>query len=227
MILITLVSCKKETKENSLLEKETIIESKTPVANLKTFVVDDFPIIDEKIKNATSQSEIGKLTANDQVWFKNTNSNQVLIVELHTDYHRLNTLLFYNYNIPDEVLNSINLNNNTGIATLEEKKKHINAFALNATEIEKSFFESTKKIKLGIKKEEALSIYNQPDALVKTKNVEILEWHFYGDKYLTEYPEEIKLNNDKIVAKNSFGHKIQLFFIDDKLIAMNLFNAIP
>ncbi|NJM78539.1 MAG: hypothetical protein HC854_00900 [Flavobacterium sp.] len=223
LIIISFWSCKKEPKEKIDLEEQ--IEN--PIANLNTIVVDEFPISDEILKKYDFSSKIGKLSSQDQVWFKNTNSNQVLIIELYTDYHRINTLLFYNYNIPNEVLHKINLTSFTDIATLEEKRNHINAFALNANEIDKTFFESNNKIKLGINKELAISIYKEPDTLIKSKNVEILEWEFYGDKYLMEYPEKIKDVNNKYVAKNSFGHKIELFFIKDKLIAMHLFNEIP
>ena len=223
LIFFSFYSCKKESKQ----EINVANEIENTIANLNTFQVDDFPISDEIIKNHELNSKVGKLTAHDQVWFKNTNSNQVLIVELYSHNHRINTLLFYNYNIRNEVLDRINLTSTSNIATLEEKRNHINAFALNANEIDKTFFESNNKIKLGINKELAISIYKKPDTLIKTKNVEILEWEFYGDKYLEEYPEMIKDNNNKHVAKNSFGHKIELFFIDDKLIAMHLFNEIP
>lgn len=222
-VFVSIYSCKKDPKE----ETNVNVEIENPIENLNTFIVDDFPISDEIIKKYELNSKVGNLSAHDQVWFKNTNSNQVLIIELYTDYHKINSLLFYNYNIPNEVLNRINLTSTTGIATLEEKRNHIDAFALNANEIDKIFFQSNNKIKLGINKEFAISIYKKPDTLIKTKNVEILEWEFYGDEYLTEYPNKIKDNNNKYVAKNSFGHKIELFFIDDKLIAMHFFNEIP
>ena len=225
-VLLCFVSCKKETKEDNNLSEENQIEAINPIAHLNNFIVDDLSITDELISNVPLETDIGKLTSLDQVWFKNSNSNQVAVIVLNTDYSRASTLLFYNFSIPDAVLNRINLYNKTTLATLEEKKKHINAFALNAKEIDETFFESNKKIKLGITKESAITIYNKPDTLIKSKNLEILKWDFSGDNYLIEHPEEIESNANKIIAKNSFGHKIELFFVDDKLIAMHLLNNV-
>ena len=227
LVLLSFTSCKKESKEDSNISEENQIEAINPVAHLNSFTVDNLSITDELISNATLETDIGKLTSLDQVWFKNSNSNQVALIGLNTDYSRASTLLFYNYSIPDAVLNRINLYTKTATATLEEKKKHINAFSLNAKEIDETFFESNKKIKLGITKESAIAIYNKPDTLIKSKNLEILKWDFSGDNYLIEHPEEIESNANKIIAKNSFGHKIELFFNENKLIAVYLVNTVP
>ena len=86
LVLLSFTSCKKESKEDSNISEENQIEAINPVAHLNSFTVDNLSITDELISNATLETDIGKLTSLDQVWFKNSNSNQVPIIVLNTDY---------------------------------------------------------------------------------------------------------------------------------------------
>lgn len=224
-------SCKKENVSNLKIENEKLINEKSTNNNfdsLKTFVVDDFQISEETIRKEPIKTESNNLQAFDQVWFKNKNSNQILIYNLYTDFHKINILLFDVKNINDSILNHIHFNRKNGdLASLVEKKEALNSFIEKAKKIDASFFESNNKIKIGISKQFALSIYNKPDIQDKNNDFEILKWEYYGDEYLKEYPEEINLNNNKKVAKNSFGHRIEMIFKENKLIFMNLYNDIP
>ncbi|NHN26438.1 hypothetical protein FIA58_012185 [Flavobacterium jejuense] len=224
-------SCKKENTDAFKITNEIHkheISTTNNLDNVKTFVVDDFPVSKEVIRKEPTVLENNNLIAFDQVWFKSKNSSQILIYNLYTDFHKINILLFDVGNINDSILSYIHFNRKNGdLAPLEEKKKFLYSFIEKATELDVSFFESNKKVKLGISKEFAQSIYKEPDIQDKKDDFEILKWEYYGDEYLKEYTEEITLNNNKIIAKNSFGHRIEMIFKENKLIAMNLFNDIP
>ena len=230
-ILLLFFSGKKKpinaNKNTDKLFKNTNSTNNT-IDSIKTFEVDDFPISEAMIRKEPTTIESNNLKAFDQIWFKNKNSNQILIYNLYTDFHKINIFLFDENHINDSILSYIHLNRMNGdLASLEEKKIALNNFIEKAKELDESFFESNKKIKLGTSKKNAVSIYNQPEIQNKYSDFEILKWEYYGDEYLKEYPEEINLNNHKIIAKNSFGHRIEMIFKENKLIAMNLFNDIP
>lgn len=87
--------------------------------------------------------------------------------------------------------------------------------------IDSTYFHSDKGIELGINQRKAISIYGIPDSTASLKGVQKLVWSFYGDE------EDLNQPTEKPRAKNSFGHKITMYFKKDKLIAHRIFNDIP
>ena len=188
--------------------------------------VDDYPVTNEMFRvsktnsnNYTAQS--GNTISNDKVWFCNDTLNQILVFELYTDYYILATYHFYKNDIPMDLLKSIELlTERREIADEKQKLKDINGFLMQAKRISKTFFITKKGIELGNTKQEAIKIYGETTKKSTVELTEKLEWEFVGDS-MPNHQETLK---GKALAKNSWGHKIQMYFKDGKLIGQVLMN---
>jgi hypothetical protein len=203
------------------------------VDTLNKIITDDYPVTNNMFVGNYQQRESGEITSLDKAWFTNDTLKQTLVFELYTDYHRLNIFHFYNLDIPEELINNMELHVATGkfknifnIATIEQKQKYFRGFLDSSKSIYKSYFITTKGFKLGDYKVKALSIYGQPDSCRTSNGIEKCKWKFEGD-YIESEENHSKMQTKRPFAENSFGFEVTMFFKADKLIAMILSNDIP
>ena len=207
-------------EKNPSLDKKAFFKDSFP-----TFEVDDYPITIEMLRKLNRTDGVlkyksGKTVTYDNAWF--TDSHQTIVIQLATDYYRFITFHFLNKDIPEELIFDIGFNTEKGdFATNKQVKIDFPGFLSESDNIDSKYFHSDKGIELGINQQKAISIYGNPDSTSTLKGVQKLVWSFYGDE---EYLNE---STDKPRAKNSFGHKITMYFRKDKLIAQKIFNDIP
>lgn len=240
IILLSLIQSfgcdrKHTPNNNSYPQKDSASHANTSqVSHLDTLVkidVDGYSVTNEMFStqrvNANSgfEKESGQTLSLDQVWFSNDILKQTLIFELYTDYHRLISYQFYNSDIPLDLIEEISLaNKDREQADIAQKLKDFSGFLKQAKNIDDSYFVTEKGIKLGDTKQKVLSIYGGvTHEKILDKGVEKLEWEFVGDEV---YNSKMDLKG-KPLAKNSFGHKVTMYFQKGKLIAQILFNEIP
>ena len=206
--------------ENSTLNKKAFFKDSFP-----TFEVDDYPITIEMLRKLNRTDGIlkyksGKTVTYDNAWF--TDSRQTIVIQLATDYYRFITYHFLNKDIPADLIYDIGFNSENGdLATNKQVNIDFPGFLAESEIIDPKYFLSDKGIGLGINQQKAISIYGIPDSTSSLKGIQKLVWSFYGDEeYLNESTEKPR-------AKDSFGHKITMYFRKDKLIAQRIFNDIP
>ncbi len=244
IMLICLCSCELD-KDNTIKsddfpqksKTDPIVDSNTPVIkssptkktffkdSFPTFEVDDYPITMDMLRKLDRTNGILKVTSGktvtyDKVWF--TDSHQTIVIELATDYHRFFTYHFLNEDVTDELMYDIEFHTvNGNLAADAQVKIDFSGFLDQSYKIDSKYFQSNKGIKLGINQQKAISTYGKPVSTSALKGIQKLEWSFYGDEeYLNESTEKPR-------AKDSFGHKIIMYFRKDKLIAQRIFNDIP
>ena len=187
------------------------------------FVTDDFPLTNDILKEHGIKEKKG-IRSYDKAWLINMELNQVLVVELATDYHRFFTFLFTKDYVPKDLIKHIELNTENGdIASEQQKEDVLNDFILSSKKINSSFFKTKKGFAIGDKKEKALKVYGDPDKIVIEDHIEKYEWKFAGDQFL----DDKTASKNKRTAKNSFGHTVIMYFKDSNLIGLILFNDIP
>jgi hypothetical protein len=203
--------------------------SSTVIDTIKRFTVDDYPVTNRMLEDTTSNNssyvkQSGVIRSLDKVWFKDSALNQTLVFEMYTDKHRLAVFHFYNNDIPNGIIDRMELHNADGeLATLEQKKKNIKVIVKAAAEIDSEYFTSHKSFRLSDDKEKVLRIYGTPDNRSDDGNLEILEWAFVGD-ILYDGKTDLK---GKPLAKDNYGHQATMFFKKNRLIAIILRNDIP
>jgi len=216
--------------ESSVTKNENVL-SDTQVSvsdTIKKFSVDDYPITNKMFTDKSNNSSYRKLSGNtfsvDKIWFSNDTIKQTLVFELYSDYHRLVTYHFLNNDTPIDLINKIELHTNDGkLASDKQKLKDFSGFLKQATKINSSYFVTNKGLKLGDIKQKAVDIYGSPNKKSITDEIEKLEWLFLGDEF---YDGKTNLKG-KPLAENSFGHQIEMYFRNGKLIGQILFNDIP
>ena len=203
-----------------------------PKTQGKIFRVDDYPVTDSMLrcKDNYSACELryGGVVSLDKIWFGNRMLNQTLVVELATDQFRMNIYNFYNNDIPTELINSVELNVENGdTASRKQKIKSFKGFVDMSKQIDKRYFVTRKKLRLGDSIEKVSKIYGKPDKITISGNSEILEWDFQGDLYGNEVYREKTNRKGKPSAEESFGHQLILFSRKGKIIALMFHNDIP
>lgn len=236
LCFIGLFSCSnpdKSAKHQSDTSAHTIKQVQTDTVHnantFRKFTVDDYPVTDQMLDDKTSNNssydkQSGDIHSYDKAWFTNDSLNQTLVFEMYTDKHRLVTFHFYNNDIPDALIDQIELHINGDVATLAQKKKNFKGFINSATKIDKKYFTTYKGFKLGVSKDKALKVYGKPDSVSTKSGIEKLYWDFLGDVELNDssfHPTA------KPLAENSFGHQTIMFFRNDKLIGVIFHNDIP
>ena len=216
----------------SILSDSLITKYQRLVSNsdtLKSFVVDDFPVTNKMLSdntsnNSSNKKQSGKTYSYGKAWFGNDSINQTILFDLYTDYHRMTTFLFYNNDIPIDLINRMELHIDNGeIAPLKQKVQDLGGFLKQSTKINSTFFTSYKGFKLGVTKQLAIGIYGEPDTKSMSDGIEKYEWDFTGDLF---YDGKTDLKG-KTLAKDSFGNNVIMYFRNGKLIGQILFNDIP
>lgn len=204
----------------SVSNDSTISFERLPIQKI---AIDDFRVTNEMSKANSANRKEGSLYSYSKAWFRDS-SNQVLIFELYTDYHRLKTILFSHW-MTEELINEVELNTANGdLATYQQKFQYFHFFIAKAKAIPQDYFTSNKEFKLGDNnKELAIKTYGKPDSVAAEKNYEIYFWTLNGDIA----PTQANVKSNKPLAENSFGHKITMYYKDEKLIGLILYNSIP
>ena len=196
---------------------------------IKRFVVDDYPITntllaDKTSNNSSYKKQSGKTYSYDKAWFSNDTLKQTLVYELYTDYHRIVTYHFYNNDIPNDLINRMELHNDGGeLASEKQKLNDFSGFLKQTTKINSTYFITDKGFRLGDIKQKVIDNYGKPDKSSTSNGIERLEWDFIGDEFY-DWKTDLK---GKPLAKDSFGHQIVMYFKNNKLIGQILHNDIP
>ncbi len=231
IILFVISSCNKN-ENKSTREIELIKDSNKPkieITTFNTFSVDDFPVDNEMISHQNDpdvhlEKTSGETYSFDKAWFGNTELKQNLVLEMYTDNHRLVIFHFYTDDIPPDLLHRMELHTKSGeVASLKQKVEDIDGLLQQSEEIDAKYFTSNKGIKLGMTKQKILKIYGKPNQLIMQNGIEKVDWHFEGDLLNNQR----KSSNNKLVAKDSYGHQVIMYFKNEKLIAQILYNEIP
>jgi len=233
-IILGLFSCSSNNTKDNIKNKtvafnsaaiDTFLYGVGTSSIYKKFEVDDYPVTYEMFKNEnTDYITYGKTESIDKAWFKNEKLNQILIFELYTDGHRLETYHFYNHEIPSDIIERIELHTFDGnFASTEQKLIDLKGFVKASENIDSKYFTSLKGLKLGDSMSKSLAIYGLPDKKSVNNGVEILEWNFIGD-FFYDGKEDLK---GKPLAKNNYGHQVYLYYKNGKLIGQILHNDIP
>jgi hypothetical protein len=216
-----------EGTRNGLLGIMTQLEindSKLRSDSLVILAVDNYPIDDSLFKGNYGMIESGEIHSIDKAWFTNDELQQTLIIELYTDYHRSMIYCFDSKNIPSALLRRMYLyQSGNKIATYELKEKHLKGLVSQAIKLERSRFVSNEGISIGMFKANAKARYGSPDKRAIEEGLEVLEWEYVGDTF---YDPSVSPQKN-VIAKDSYGHTVTMFFKADKLVGYILNNHIP
>jgi hypothetical protein len=227
--IIALLGCRNNKSENVPGTDSATVNETKPVADTsKSFVVDDYPVPDdffvEKSGESAHRKKIDDIYSLEKVWLGNDTLSQTLVFDLATDYHRMIIFHFYSEDIPQKLIERLELHNEEGYpVSFDQKKPGFGKFVKDATKINSYYFTTVKGFKLGDDKQKVLEVYGKSDTVIQSENIEVLDWSFNGDQ-MEEINEELK---GKPLAKDSYGHQVTMFFRNDKLVAIIFFNDIP
>lgn len=120
---------------------------------IQKFTVDDYPVTDKMFKGVDHSREGGEISSGEGAWFSNDTLKQTLVFILYTDYHRLVIYHFLNSDIPNGVINRMDLQSADGqLATFKQKQKYFKGFLTQTKKIEQSYSEQTKGLSLVTRK---------------------------------------------------------------------------
>ena len=203
----------KPTETQIKLQSNSIISTDTAIT------IDDYPITEKMLEKKKYIN--GNVISEEYVWFTNDTLKQSLLFELYTDYHRLSITHFLNDQIPSALYKK--LLPASQIDCDKDNKNCIGFKLRSADRISKKYFTSNKGVQLNKTKQEVINIYGPADTVLKFKDCEMYFWDFVGDLFIPDSNSKKK----KAYAKDSFGYQVMMFFKNDVLIAMTLYNDIP
>ncbi len=207
-LILSFISC--TTKQDTNQQQRPTTTTKPDKPKIPILGVDDYPLSNKRFRGA-AQPETPVFEM-DGVFF--CNENQVIAYHLYTDYFRLGIFHFYNDAVPTELLKALKLRNPLSEGQTVVPKMN---------ELHKDYFISKKGFKLGDSKEKVLDIYGPPDNQATTNKTEHLQWVFVGDQ-VYKPSQDLK---GKPLAYNSYGHQVNMYFKDNKLVGHYLMNEIP
>jgi hypothetical protein len=240
-LAIVIISCKpnknntipqitKDSSKNNNKLKQIDSQENTNFLSdtLKRFEVDGYPITNEMLEcdNKIGIREIKNknIISLDKVWFTNDSLNQTIVFEMYTDGFRVAIFHFNNNDIPDALIKKIELHKTYGdLASSTQKLENFKGFIPLAKKIKSTYFKSNKGVELGDSKEKVLNLYGKPNTILSSNGLDEYSWEFIGDLL---YDGKSNLNG-KPLAKDNFGHKATMYFKENKLVALSLYNDIP
>lgn len=239
ILLVVLAACNETASKKATEVNSTTIAPADSTAkddesvyripdSIKRFVVDDYPVPDSLLYlNAGDDRRIkvGEIFSVDKAWLRNDSLDQTLVFEMYTDGFRNIIFHFLNNDIPDQLIDRVELHVESGdTATFKQQKTAFKGFIKKAAAISNGrYFITNKGIKLGDDMQKALDTYGRPHQLTRAGDIEILDWEYIGDQI---YNGEQDLRG-RPLAKDSYGHQVRMFFRNKKLIAYILHNDIP
>ena len=194
----------------------------------KFITTDQFPISDNMLGTDANQDgraiKKGTVVSLDNVWFGNRVLKQTLIVQLYTDNFRNAFYLLKNNDVPPTLLSNLGLVNEDGDpAPAQDKKKYVADFIKAARETSVHYFKTKKGFKLGDSVNKALNIYGSPAHRSVSNGLAVYEWDFEGDDEGTNTPHQ----KNTIIARDSYGYHVKMYFRKSILIGLILYNDIP
>jgi hypothetical protein len=195
-----------------------------------SFTPDYYPISNDMLKNESKIKYINNILTIDQAWFRNDSLNEILVIDLYTDYMRLRNVHFKKEYLIKEVSKIIKLNIATGkyrnifeYAGDSLNIKYLPLFANKARRVSSKYFITSKKFKLGLSSSKIIDLYGSHYSQSNSNEYNILRWHFIGDQVVNS----LKDKTGYPIAKNSFGYDITIYFIKDKSVIAIFENVIP
>ncbi len=209
--------------------KDSIVKSKNIYPIQKkindTVTMDDFPVTDDMLNENDGELQIDSIISFDKAWFYNAELDQTLVFELYTDYHRMYTYLFSTKYI-EQIKSDLTLHrfkkNTIYTSNQNEIKSYIPLFARRGQQIKKKYFISNKGIAIGDKIQKAIKTYGAPDSTYRNKKITNYIWKYHG-----EYDNWNETVRQRRIARNSYGYKIIIYTLNDKIIAVCLVKEIP
>lgn len=196
--------------------------------SFKTFRTDNYRISNEMINKHYSEYKllrikVGNTYSIEKCWFRNDSLDQTLVIQLATDYHRYIIFHFDNKNVPTDLINKIEFHTANGeLASMANAIRDFGGFMDKSYPISAAFFESEKGVEIGMSLNQAIKMYNKPDSIQDFDGFTKISWNFTGNEFKDSVTSE-----DKPLARNSFGHRVVMYFRDNKLVAQILINEIP
>lgn len=220
IIVICYFSCKNFEYEKT--EKQGVI-----LKQYKKLIADDFSIPNDFLEAAPDDKisehklEYKELISMERKWFTNSEQSQTIAIELYTDKHRLRTHYFDNKDVPLDLINEMTFlsKENGEFASNLLKQKYFKGFIGLADVIEPNYFKSNKSFVIGSNIGKAIETYGLPHQKLSIEGIDKLHWKFEGDVFALATKENL--------VEDSFGHEVTMYFRNDKLIGMVLYNAIP
>ncbi|HPG10697.1 MAG TPA: hypothetical protein PLU37_04145, partial [Chitinophagaceae bacterium] len=120
-------------------------ENQVITDTIHKWIADDYPITNEMFSNHNNNPFLkkisGKTISVDKGWFTNGKIHQTIVIELATDYHRMQTFHFDNNVIIEDLINQIALfDSNMELASDNQIQKDLSGFIKQAKKIDSSFF---------------------------------------------------------------------------------------
>jgi hypothetical protein len=207
---------------------DTSRDTRTFIDTFRRFEVDDYPVTPNMLtcndNSSACNIKYKDIISVDKVWFTNDTLKQSLVFEMYTDGFRVAIFHFRNNSIPTELIKKMYLSTADGeLASDKQKLENFKGFIPLARKINSSYFTSYKGFKLGDSKEKVIKVYGKPDAIKSKNGFEEYEWDFIGD-ILYDGKEKLKRNR---LAKDNYGHQSTMYFKNNKLVGLLLYNDIP
>jgi hypothetical protein len=191
---------------------------------------DGYPIENYRLDKFYGITGSEDCAAGDLAWFVDESGDQALVIGLHVDYHKIRFLHFNPENIPDVVLEFIDLHyrkpEHSGswkLLAANEKRRCMEHFLDKAERIPSSYFVTIRGFALGMSAQEAEKHYGSPHSVETIPEGRILSWEFAGDPSLLGR----RPNADQPYAENSFGYHIKILFEEDKAAAIVMASLSP
>lgn len=199
-----------------------------PLGKKGLFTTDNFLLPQDTLRQYyRTNNTVHDYHYGDAGWFVSDTLQQTLIISIATDLYRMKMFVFSWKECPDTLLQEVNIYHNdemvSSIANTQEVKKVLPWFIEAAAKMPSRFFTTERGLQLGDCKEEALAIYGKPHELHRMGSIDQLVWKYEG--YMDGANE--KLSRRQPVANDSYGHTVTMYFRNNRLIALSIFNDIP
>jgi hypothetical protein len=182
-----------------------------------------YPITNEMLRNGKWPVRSMDILSFEQIWFKNKDASEIIVIGLGTDLYRTNILHIAVRDLPAEIWQYLYLSDTTeNRATAAQIKKALPGFIKQARTIDSTYFVSKKRVQLGITTPQyAINLYGKPDSVLRG-SVDKYVWRFEGD-----IMPDMRNYKKHILVKDSFGYSIIMYFKQEKLIAQMLKDDMP
>ncbi len=193
------------------------------------FIADDYPVTNDMFRGFEHPIQCRSAASFDKAWFVNDTISQALVIELYTDYHRLQLIHFNTRQIPNIVFRSLELHSKTDneatYSLLDDKSKPdaVNCFLKVAKRLSPNYFKTNKGFSLGMSSKKAVRLYGTPSAMQETNEGKLFSWDFVGDYMGDANKGDLPAN----YVVNSFGYHIKVLFKNDKAVVIIMENDTP
>lgn len=211
-LFITVLMCSCHQQKQEVISDDL----PTPEQMVKPYFADNYPVTDKMFGKATSSRPVKTehLESQNTAWFTNDSLKQTLSFILFSDNERLVTSCFDNDNVPNEVIEKMDLNDaQMYTASAEDKLVYFKEFFKKAKKIETKYFTSNKGFKIGDPKEKAIKQYGKPDSVKTVEGFEKYYWNPVGAQ-VSKQPAVDEKDLLLIDEKKQF---ITMYFKNNKL----------